>query len=61
MNYIWESHTKSSVKILPESLKSNQTYQFMVHMINQKNPSLQSIGYLDVEVNDLYFYHIVIG
>ncbi len=43
---------KSSLKILGNSLKSNQTYQFMVCMENHQNSSLQAIGYLLVQVED---------
>jgi hypothetical protein len=40
----------SSLTIFAKSLKSNQTYQFMIEMIHRKNASLRSIGYLTVKV-----------
>ncbi len=43
---------KSSLIILANSLKSNQTYQFMVFMANRQNSSLQATGYLLVQVED---------
>ena len=65
INYVWEydnliNISKSSVKIFSHSLKSNQTYQFMVHMINQENSSLQSIGYLFVQVENINSQIIII-
>ena len=43
----------SSVTIFSRSLAFNYTYQFMVQMINQQNPSLHSIGYLFVRVESM--------
>jgi len=43
---------QSSLTILANSLKSNQTYQFMVYMENRQNSSLQATGYLLVQVDD---------
>lgn len=40
----------SSLTIFSESLQVNETYQFIVKMINQQNSSLQSFGYLFFEV-----------
>jgi hypothetical protein len=40
----------SSLTVFAKSLKSNQTYQFMIEMIHRKNASLRSIGYLTVTV-----------
>ena len=46
---------KSSLMIRGGSLRPNQTYQFMVRITNRQNPSIQSTGYLLVEMkfNDL--------
>ncbi len=43
---------KSSVTILAGSLASNQTYQFMVYMVNQQNSNIQGTGILLVQVQD---------
>jgi hypothetical protein len=43
---------QSSVTILSGSLASNQTYQFKVSMINRRNSTLQTAGYLLVQVID---------
>jgi hypothetical protein len=43
---------KSSLIILANSLKSNQTYQFMVFMANRQNSSIQTTAYLLVQVED---------
>jgi hypothetical protein len=63
INYVWESMnlSKTSVKIFSQSFKSNQTYQLMVHMIHHDDSSLQSIGYLSVEVENLVSRTINIG
>jgi hypothetical protein len=66
INYIEQDNhsmnfSKSSVEIFAESFKSNQTYQFLVHMMNIENSSLQSIGYLFVEVENLTSPIIIIG
>ena len=52
---------KSSVTILAESLASNQTYQFMVSMIDRQDPSIQGIAYLLVKVQDKDCPMITIG
>jgi len=43
---------KSSLTILRNSLKSNETYQFMVNMTNRQNPSVEATGYLLVQIED---------
>ncbi len=54
MNSIWEyDQLQSSVKIFPQSLKPNETYQFMVQMNHHENTLLQSIGYLFVHVETI--------
>ncbi len=55
------SSIKSSLTILANSLKSNQTYQFMVYMENRINSSLQATGYLLVQVEDAQPQLIIIG
>jgi hypothetical protein len=40
------------VTILAGSLTINQTYQFVVDMVNRQNPSFQATGYLLVTVAD---------
>ncbi len=55
------SSIKSSLAILANSLKSNQTYQFMVYMENRINSSLQATGYLLVQVEDAQPQLIIIG
>ncbi len=52
---------KSSVTILAGSLASNQTYQFVVNMVNQQNSSVQATGYLLVQVEDRISPMIIIG
>jgi hypothetical protein len=52
---------KSSLTILANSLKSNQTYQFMVYMENRQNSSVQATGYLLVQVEDTSAPLIVIA
>ena len=52
---------KSSLTILGHSLKSNQTYQFVVNVINRQNPSLQGQGFVLVEMRDTQPQLIVIG
>ncbi|CAF1443700.1 unnamed protein product, partial [Adineta ricciae] len=44
--------SKSAVSILARSLASNQTYQFMVNMVNRENPSIYATGYLLVKIQD---------
>ena len=53
----WKSDdsTNSSLTILAKSFEANQTYQLMVKMINQKDSSWQSVGYLTVEVRVFYW------
>ena len=46
------SSIKSSLTILANSLKPNQTYQFMVSMTNRQNSSRQATAYLLVQVED---------
>jgi len=52
---------KSSLTILPNSLKSNQTYQFMVSLTSRQNSTLQVTGYLLVQVEDTQTQLIVIA
>ncbi|UJR25703.1 hypothetical protein I4U23_007054 [Adineta vaga] len=47
-----DNSTNSSLTILPGSLQSNRTYQFMVHMENRQNSSTQAAGYVLVKVED---------
>lgn len=43
---------RSTLTITPNSLPANQTYQFMLQMTNRRNSSLQSTGYLLVNIED---------
>ena len=43
---------KSSVTILAGSLASNQTYQFVVDMVNRQNSIVQATGNLLAQVQD---------
>ena len=43
---------KSSVTILSRAFASNRTYQWMVYMENRRNPTLQTTGYLLIQVTD---------
>jgi hypothetical protein len=52
---------KSSLTILANSLKSNQTYQFMVYMENLQNSTRQATGYLLAQVEDAQIQLIVIA
>jgi hypothetical protein len=52
---------KSSLTILPNSLKSNETYQFMVFLTSRQNSTLQVTGYLLVQVEDTQTQLIVIA
>jgi hypothetical protein len=52
---------KSSLTILANSLASNQTYQFMVQMVNRQNSAIQATGYLLVQVEDTQHQLIVIA
>jgi hypothetical protein len=52
---------KSSLTVLANSLKSNQTYQFMVYMENRQNSSVQATGYLLVQVEDAQPQLVVIA
>ena len=52
---------KSSLIILANSLQSNQTYQFRVVMTSQQNSSVQSTGFLLVQVVDKQLQLIVIS
>jgi hypothetical protein len=42
-----------SVTIFSKLFQLNQSYQFMVHLINRQNPSFQSIGYLFVKIENI--------
>ena len=57
----YSNSIKSSITILSQSLQSNRTYQFMVHMENRFNSSLQATGYVLVKVEDTRSQMIVIG
>ncbi|CAF3897839.1 unnamed protein product [Rotaria sordida] len=52
---------ESSVTILAGSLSPNRTYQFMVHMENRQNSSLQATGYVLVKVEETRPQMIAIG
>jgi hypothetical protein len=52
---------KSSVTIFAGSLKSNETYQFMVYIENRQNSSIQTRGYVLVKVEDTDQQMIFIG
>ena len=41
---------RSSLIIRGGSLQPNQIYQFMIHIGNRRNSSIQSIGYLLVNI-----------
>ena len=51
----------SSLTILSGSLRTNQTYQFMISMTNRQNPSITDTGYLLVKIADKIPKLIVIG
>ncbi|CAF1672869.1 unnamed protein product, partial [Adineta ricciae] len=53
--------SKSAVVLLASSLASNQTYQFMVNMVNRENPSIYATGYLLVQVQDQTVQIIAMG
>ncbi|UJR11342.1 hypothetical protein I4U23_015523 [Adineta vaga] len=57
----FDNSINSSLTILSDSLRSNQTYQFMVYMENRYNSSLQATGYVLVKVEDTRPYMILIG
>lgn len=48
----WEygNLSNSSVTIFARSLKANETYEFMVELIDRYNSSFKSVGYLTVDV-----------
>ena len=48
----YDTSSKSSLTIFAGSLQSNQIYQFKVYLVNRQDSSLQSIGYLLVQVQD---------
>ncbi len=57
----WQlNQTNSSLKISPESFKSNQTYQFMVQINHRQNSSLNSRGYLIVHIQNTFSHRILI-
>ncbi|CAF2184474.1 unnamed protein product, partial [Rotaria magnacalcarata] len=43
---------ESSLTILANALKSNQSYQFKVSLANIQNSSIQAIGYLHIQVTN---------
>ncbi|CAF1470524.1 unnamed protein product [Adineta ricciae] len=53
--------TNSSLIIPGELLTLNQIYQFMVHMQNHRNSSIEATGYLLVRIEDTHPQLIVIG
>ena len=57
----FDDPSKSSLTIRSSSLQSNRTYQFMVHMENRQNSSLQATGYLLVKVEESHPQMIIIG
>lgn len=52
---------ESSVTIVNQTLLPYRTYQFMVHMENRRNSSLQATGYLLVHADDTYPQMIVVA
>ncbi|UJR17041.1 hypothetical protein I4U23_003939 [Adineta vaga] len=44
---------KSALTIFPEFLKLKEIYHFMVRIVNRRNSSLQSIGYLIVQIEHI--------
>ncbi len=52
---------KSSLTILAGSLQPNRTYEFMIHIENRGNSSLQTTGYVLVQVEDTFPKMIAIG
>ena len=56
----FDNAMNSSFTILSGSLQSNRTYQFMVQMLHRRNSSLQSFGYLIVQVENLQSPVIII-
>lgn len=52
---------ESSVTIINQTLLPYRTYQFMVHMENRRNSSLQATGYLLVNVDDTYSQIILVA
>lgn len=52
----WKSNNmiNSSITIFKSALQLNFTYQFMVQMIDRHNSSIQSIGYLTVDIKHLH-------
>ena len=63
---MWPSNSsrlssRSSLMIVGGSLRSNQTYQFMVIMTHRQNSLRQSQGYLRVRVEDRSSALIVVG
>ncbi|UJR21041.1 hypothetical protein I4U23_024141 [Adineta vaga] len=57
----FENSVHSSITLLPGTLASNRTYQFMVQMENRRNSSLQATGYILVNVEDTRPQMILIG
>lgn len=59
----WEyaNMIKSTVRIIAESLQMNETYQFLVEMVNRHDATRRSIGYLTVEVENIQSPRIMIG
>jgi hypothetical protein len=51
----------SSLTIFSGSLQSNRTYQFMITMTSDENPSVTATGYLLVKIQDATPKLIVIG
>ncbi|CAF1074084.1 unnamed protein product [Adineta steineri] len=61
MGWEFNNSINSSITILSHSLQPNQTYQFMVQLINRRNSSIQSTGYLFVQIVDNHPDTILIG
>ena len=52
---------ESSLIIAAGSFVLNKTYQFMVHLENQRNSSIQATGYLLVHVVDTQCHMIAVA
>lgn len=50
----FDDSINSSLTIFGKSFEANRTYQLMVKMINEKDSSWRSVGYLTVEVKVFY-------
>ena len=57
----FDGPSQSSATVFAGTLQSSRTYQFMVRMIQRRDSSLQSFGYLTVQVESTQSSTIVIG